>query len=173
MSITAGLGADCVTDFSVFNNYPCIVRRPEVVQYIPTYDDVTTWKHFQHYRPFVRRIQQLLVDSPYRGSVMKRFEGNFAASLNKLLNKLSTLPVIWYVKTLMWRQCFDYNCRVIELFLSFFFFFFFLPWSDNYRFFIPPQSLNWNQGNHAISHGKDINRYGYASQMNPLNAMMV
>ena len=169
------MGADCVTDFSVFSNYPCIIRRPEVVQYIPTHDDVMTWKHFQHYRPFVRRIQRLLVDSPYRGPVMRRFESNFAASLKTLLKKLSTLPVIWYVKTLMRRHCNKYNCRVIDLgFFCFVFCFLFVALIRQLPIFLyPPESLNLNLGNHAISHGKNKNRYGYASQMNPLNFMIM
>ena len=52
-------------------------------------DDVIIWKHYPHYRPFVRGKHWSLVDFSHNESEMQHFDVFFVISLNKLLNKHS------------------------------------------------------------------------------------
>ena len=53
----------------------------------PLNDDITIWKHFLHYWPFVRGIQWSPVDSSYTGAVMQGLDVFIAVSQNMLWNK--------------------------------------------------------------------------------------
>ena len=71
------------------------------------HDDVTTWKRFPHYWPFMRRyggIHRWLADTPHKGPVMWGFYNFIDANLNQQLNRVE-LSANWYSMTLMWRHC--------------------------------------------------------------------
>ena len=75
------------------------------------HDDVTKWKHFKCYWPFVRGIHRSPVNSPNKGLMTR----NFDAFFDLRLNKRSTQSWCWWFETpscSLWRHCNEllYNC---------------------------------------------------------------
>ena len=69
-----------------------------------SHDDVTKWKHFPRYWPFVRGIHQSPVNSPHK-PVTRSFDVFFDLCLNKRLSKQSRG---WWFETSsssLWRHC--------------------------------------------------------------------
>ena len=57
--------------------------------------DVITWKRFPHHRPFVKKINQLSVDSPHKGSACGALHSIFfVVRQHKHVNKQS-MTLIW------------------------------------------------------------------------------
>ena len=73
-------------------------------------DDVTKWKHFPRYWPFVWGIHRRPVNSPHKGPVTRSFDVFFDLHLIK---RLSRHWWGWWIETLtrpLWRHC---NARYI------------------------------------------------------------
>ena len=56
------------------------------------YDDVMTWKHFPHCRPFVKLIQRSLVYASHNGTVMRCYE------IPAMYTAIHRCVHIWYTK---------------------------------------------------------------------------
>ena len=69
------------------------------------HDDVVTWKHFQHYLPFVKGIHWSSVDSPHKRPVQQSFDVLLLALTSCWTNKQFTSDLKWYdahVTSLWW-----------------------------------------------------------------------
>ena len=74
-------------------------------QNVPCHDDVTKWKHFPRYWPFVRGIHRSRWIPHTKASDARNFDVFFDLRLNK---RLSKQPGGWWFETLswsLWRHC--------------------------------------------------------------------
>ena len=63
------------------------LRTNNIACCVSSYDDVMTWDRFPHYRPYVKGIRCLSVDSPHEEPVMQIFVVSCFVNPNKVLSK--------------------------------------------------------------------------------------
>ena len=80
--------------------------------------DVTKWKHFPRYWPFVRRIHRSPVNSTHKGKWRGTLMFSLICALNKQLSKQSWG---WWFETpsrSLWRHCNVVSCHWLPLGLA-------------------------------------------------------
>ena len=67
--------------------------------------DVMTWKRFPPYCPFIRGINQSLVDSPHKGPTAPALMGFLLCQPKQTVEQTVELSAIWDGITLLWLHC--------------------------------------------------------------------
>ena len=69
------------------------------------HDDSMAWKHFRHYRPFVREIHQSLVESPHKRGSYTDLWIFLSCKLNQAVEQTAKYRIMWNTITLIWHHC--------------------------------------------------------------------